>query len=71
MLFKAYCEQADPAVTTIQEAISEANLDAFKVWVATYSKKDKPEGFCRKPSPSGTQSNGSNTWSSGVGANDC
>ncbi len=44
-LFKAYCEQADPAVTTI----SEADLDAFKVWVATYSKKDRPEGFCRKP----------------------
>ena len=36
-------------MTTIQEAVSEANLDAFKVWVATYSKKDKPEGFCRKP----------------------
>ena len=44
-LFKAYCEQADPAVTTI----SEADLDAFKVWVATHSTKDRPEGFCRKP----------------------
>jgi integrase len=29
--------------------ISEADLDAFKVWVATYSTKDRPEGFCRKP----------------------
>jgi len=48
-LFEVYCEQADPAVRTIQEAVSEANLDAFKVWVATYSKKDRPEGFCRKP----------------------
>ena len=48
-LFKAYCEQADPAVMTIQQAVSEANLDAFKVWVATYSTKDRPEGFCRKP----------------------
>ena len=36
-------------MTTIQQAVSEANLDAFKVWVATYSTKDRPEGFCRKP----------------------
>jgi integrase len=48
-LFKAYCEQANPAVTTIQQAFSEANLDAFKVWVATHSTKDRPGGFCRKP----------------------
>ena len=48
-LFKAYCEQANPAGTTIQQTVSEANLDAFKVWVATHSKKDKPEGVRRKP----------------------
>ncbi len=45
--FKAYCKQADPAVTTIQEAFSEASLDAFKDWVASPSTKVGPEG--RKP----------------------
>jgi hypothetical protein len=48
-LFKAYCKKADPAITTIQEAFSEANLDAFKVWIATHSTKVRPEGFLRKP----------------------
>ena len=47
-LFTAYCEQANPAMT-IQEAVSEANLAAYKVWLPTHSTKVRPGGFRRTP----------------------
>jgi len=46
-IFRVYCDQQK--IDTISEAVTEESLDAFKVFVKTYSPKDKPDDFERAP----------------------